>query len=333
MFASPNSLFAAYKDCFPIGTAIKNEYIINHEYKDVLLRNFNSITPENALKFEKIQPYEGIYDYKMADELVEFALSNQKLIRGHTLIWHEQIPKWVFSKGVSKEVMLLRMKKHIDNVVSRYKGMVYCWDVLNEAIDDGIGNTLRNSNWKVAIGDDYIDHAFVFAHNADPDALLYFNDYNLEEEEKGEKAFRFIKGMLERDIPIHGVGFQGHYSIYYPDVVMIERAIDKFSKLGLEIQITELDISLYDFSDHRNDIYQPNTHLIEQQAIVYDKLFEIFREYKDIIEGVTIWGISDAYTWRDNYPVSGRKDWPLIYNTDLSPKKAYYNITQFSKNE
>lgn len=324
------SLYDVYAAYFPIGTVLNIPMI--KRYKNIITDNFTSITPENELKFHIVHPAEDIYDFSSADALVNYAVENRMFVRGHTLIWHESTPKWVFYKDgrqVSREILLERMKEHISTVVGRYKENIYCWDVINEAIDDNEDIFYRNSKWKEIIGEEYIEYAFRYAHEANPGAELYLNDYNACINHKCDKIYTLTKHLLDKGVPIHGIGLQGHYNINFPSVESIKEGIEKLALLGLKIQITEMDISLFGYEDRRDDLMEPSAEMLEKQAEAYGKIFELFRNYKDVITGVTIWGVADDYTWLDDFPVKGRKDWPLLFDCNLRPKSAYERVIKW----
>lgn len=324
------SLCEAYKDYFPIGIALNLNQMKVH--KELIKKHFNSITPENALKFTECHPEESLYTFEAADEMVRFAQENHMMIRGHTLVWHVQTPDWVFNardgSRASRELVQKRMEEHIKTVVGKYKGEISYWDVVNEGIDDNDA-FLRQTDWMTLVGSDYIDQAFCYAHEADPGALLFYNEYNDVISNKRMKIYDLVKGMKDRGIPIHGIGLQGHFSIYFPSIDDIRRSIETFAQLGVKIQLTEMDISLFQFQDHRTDIKKPTAEMLLKQAELYENVFEVLRTYRDIVNGVTFWGVADDYTWLDDFPVEGRKDWPLIFDENSEPKPAYYAITKW----
>jgi len=325
------ALYEVYQDYFPIGAAVNSWTIKSH--KELIEKHFNSLTAENEMKFESIQPSPGRYTFDRADAIVELAEKNGMLVRGHTLVWHSQTPAWVFrdeeGRPASRELLLKRMEEHITTVVSRYRGRVYAWDVVNEAVADGQGGYLRtDSPWYRIIGPDYIAHAFIFAHQADPEAKLFYNDYSAVDPAKSGKIYRLLKELLEQGVPVHGVGIQGHWDIDYPSARQVEAAIKKYASLGLEVQITELDISVYPWQDRRRLQSKPENRL-EKQAERYRELFEVFRRNKDVVTGVTFWGVADDRTWKDNFPVRGRKDWPLVFDEEHRPKAAFWKIVDF----
>src|SRR5436190_13554147 len=245
---APGSLKDFYKDYFPIGVAVNPE-ALNTDEAEFMVNHFNSVTPENAMKMGPIHPNENEYNYSNADKIVDFAVANNMKIRGHALCWHEQTPDWLFKdkngKEVTKEVLLDRLKKHITEVVTHYKGKIYAWDVVNEAISDNPSEFLRNSIWYRICGEDFIVKAFEYAHAADPNAKLFYNDYNEVQPEKRDRIYKLLKKLKDQGVPIHGMGMQGHWNISHPSETDLRDALDKYTSLRLEVQVTELDVSVY----------------------------------------------------------------------------------------
>ena len=332
------SLKEAYRDYFPIGVAVSPRALQTDE-AGLILRQFNSVTAENAMKMGPIHPQEHQYFWKDADSIVAFAGRNGMKIRGHALVWHNQTPNWLFADEkeatVSKEVLLQRLKDHITTVVQRYKGKIYAWDVVNEAISDKKDEYLRPSRFQQIIGEEYIAKAFQWAHEADPDALLFYNDYNEINPIKREKIFKLVTSLKQAGIPIHGVGLQAHWAVNEPSKGQLDSTLQRFSETGLQLQITELDISVYP-KEHdarerkQEDALTAFTAEREQQQLeVYKMIFELFRKYKAHISSVTFWNISDRHSWLDNFPVRDRKDYPLLFNRELQPKKAFWEVVNF----
>ena len=325
----------AYAGKFLIGAAGD----VPRGYSDAELANikanYNVLTPENCMKPQPTHPAEGTYNWTTPDALVQWCQENNIKVWGHTLAWHSQTAGWFFQPGtdgqpVTRELAMERLKNHILTVVGRYKGKLIGWDVVNEAINDGgTGETenLRNSPWFRAIGPDYLTLAFKWAHEADPDAQLYYNDYNIEQgavENKGKHAssMLLLKRLIKEGAPIHGVGIQGHWHLTtnIPDV---EKAIANYASLGLKVSISELDVT----STGTNTGAFPvaagggtaSEEAFQQQAQVYAKLFDIFNRNAKSISRVTFWGISDRRSWR-----SGQK--PLVFDGQLQPKPALQTI-------
>lgn len=326
-----------YKDYFSIGVAVSPRALSTDE-AGLIKQHFNSLTAENAMKPQSVHPKEDEYTWKDADSIAAFAQRNNMKLRGHTLVWHNQVPNWFFmdnGQTVSKEKLLERLRSHIQTVVGRYKGKVYAWDVVNEAISDAPGEYLRKTKWLDICGEEYIAKAFQWAHEADPDALLFYNDYNEIDPEKRKKIIRLVEDLRKKNIPIHGVGLQGHWAINEPSATQLDQTLGDFSKLGLNLHITELDISVYpkEHSSRERTAADANTEFTpekqKKQAEVYRMCFELFRKYKSSITSVTFWNISDRHSWLDNFPVRGRKDYPLLFDANLRPKQSYWEVVKF----
>lgn len=331
------TLKEAYKDYFPIGVAVAPRNLSGPE-AELIVKQFSSVTPENAMKMGPIHPEPGRYNWQDADAIVAFAQKNGMKVRGHTLCWHNQTPKWFFTddegKQVGREVLLDRLKEHINTVVGRYKGKIYAWDVVNEAVPDTSSSIYRESKFFQIIGEDYIEKAFEFAHAADPDAQLFYNDYNTESASKREKIFRLLKKLKEKNVPVHGVGLQGHWSVYEPTAAELEKSITQFAGLGLVVQITELDVSVHPKEHERRQKKPTDSAVLTPemttgQTAQYKMLFDVFRKHKGTLTGVTFWNVSDKSTWLDNFPVMGRKDYPLLFDQTYQPKPAYFQVTDF----
>ncbi|WP_374760203.1 endo-1,4-beta-xylanase [Dyadobacter pollutisoli] len=343
MLLSSNNLLAqktlkdAYKDFFPVGVAVSARGLTGPD-ADLITSQFNSITPENAMKMGPIHPEPNRYAWEGPDAIVAFAQQNGMKLRGHTLCWHNQTPRWFFTdssgKQVSREVLLARLKQHINDVVGRYKGKIYAWDVVNEAVPDTGTSIYRRSKFYEIIGEDYIEKAFEYAHAADPSAKLFYNDYNTESASKREKIFQLLKKLKEKKVPIDGVGLQGHWSIYEPTAAEIEKSITQFESLGLAVQITELDVSVHP-KEHERRAHRPTDNgtltaeMVTRQTAQYKMLFDTFRKHKGTITGVTFWNVSDKSTWLDNFPVPNRKDYPLLFDQNLQPKQAFHEVVDF----
>lgn len=324
------SLAETFKEDFLIGAAVNSHTIVSQ--RDLLRKHYNSLTAENEMKFERLHPAEATYTFDAADEIASFARENGFKLRGHTLVWHNQTPDWVFQAGkdgmADRETVLARMKAHIDTVVNRYKDTIYCWDVVNEAVTDEGEEWLRPSQWLHTIGEDYLVQAFRFAHEADPHAQLFYNDYNECNPGKREKIYRLVKSLLEQGAPVHGIGLQGHWNLTSPTLDEIQQAIERYASLGLKLQITEMDVSMFAFDDRRTDLSAPTDEMLRLQEKRYGQFFRLFREYKEVLTGVTFWGAADDYTWLDYFPVRGRKNWPLLFDVNQQPKGAYREVVR-----
>ena len=256
-------------------------------------------------------------------------------MRGHCMVWHAQMAPFVYKNEdgtyVSREQLIANMKRHIQDYAAHFKGRIDAYDVVNEAIYDHAQEPLlRKSFWTEIIGDDFLDIAFETAALADPTAKLFYNDYDETLPMKCDKIVKLVKGMKERGVPISGLGLQSHFNLSNMNLEDIKRAYDKYANLGLTLHITELDVSVFDhLTDKRTDVLEPTAEMIKTTADFYEAYFKILREYKDVIESVTFWGIADDYTWLDNFPVRGRKNWPLLFDTNHQPKEAFFRVTQF----
>ena len=333
----------SYKDCFMVGTALNPAQFTEQDQAEVAIikSQFNTISPENVLKWEVVHPQPGTYDFGPADKYVDFGRRNHMFIIGHNLVWHSQVPKWVFEddKGnpVSRDVLLDRMRDHIHNVVSRYKGRVSGWDVVNEALNED--GTLRQSPWMKIIGEDYLEQAFHFAHEADPQAELYYNDYSLENEAKRKGAIELVRKLKAKGVPITGVGLQDHVSLDSPTADEVDATISQFGKLGLKVMITELDVdvlpwptrnqtadvSLKVAADPKLNPYPDALPETAQQALSrrYADLFGAYSKHCGLVTRVTFWGVTDKDSWKNDWPVRGRTNYPLLFDRNAQPKPAF----------
>lgn len=313
------SLYQAYTDDFLIGT-IYTDASRSGADLELTLTQFNAITPENLMKPQYMQPTEGNFNYSASDVMVKFAEDNSLNIIGHCLAWHSQSGNWL-GQNVTRDVAIEQLKSHITNIAGKYKGKMTSWDVVNEAINDGMTlpadgdwtKCLRQTQWLTSIGSDYLALAFTFAHEADPDAKLYYNDYNLNNKGKADIVYAMVKDLKAQGIPIDGIGMQGHYSTD-TSIGSVEQSLKSFSELGVEVSITELDVTVKEAAA---------TGLTEEQeikqAIEYAKLFQVFKQYKDTIARVTFWGYLDNKSWR-------AQQFPCLFNADYTPKQAAYAV-------
>ena len=315
-----------YKDYFLIGAALSDTSLDTH--KDIILREFNSVTCRWQMKFGIIAPDAVNYNFGPADRIYNFALDNDIAIRYHAILWHTQAPDVLFEKD--REEVLRAFRAHIKTMAGRYGSGIYACDVVNEAIDDKHGFFMRQSNWQQKLGDQLCDIAFSAAREAMPSNVdLYYNDYNECNPEKSQKIYQLVKSMQERGIPIDGIGMQGHWNIESPTMDEIKRTIELYASLGVKIQITELDMSVY---NHRelSDLTAPTPEMVKKQIKAYKDIFAIFRNYKDVIDSVTTWGVADDETWLLHHPVKeGRLNWPLIFDANHEPKEIYNAIMDF----
>jgi len=339
--AQQPALKDAYQGCFLVGAALNPaQFTGNNEAEVAIIKaQFNTISPENVLKWESVHPQPNDFNFSLADKYVEFGRQNHMFIIGHNLVWHSQTPRWVFEdkdgKPLSREALLERMHDHITKVVGRYKGRIGGWDVVNEALNED--GTLRQSSWLKIIGDDYIEKAFRFAHEADPDAQLYYNDYSLENEPKRKGALELVRKLEASGVPITGIGLQDHVSLDWPSPNQIDTTIAQFSGLGMKVMITELDVDVLPGVTHSADVslnvasnpkLNPYTHGLpeeveKQLAKRYADLFSTYGGHCGTVTRVTFWGVTDHNSWKNDFPVRGRTNYPLLFNRQDQPKPAF----------
>ena len=332
----------AYKDYFSIGVAVNMRNISNPEQIAIIKKDFNSITAENDMKPQPTEPAYGQFNWENADKIANFCRSNGIKLRGHCLMWHAQIGEWMYKdeKGdlVSKEKLFQNMKHHITAIVERYKDVIYAWDVVNEAISDGgwqggrrgMGehpSPYRNSPLYQIAGDEFIKKAFIYAREADPNVLLFYNDYNAADPGKRDRIYNMVKSMKEEGVPIDGIGMQGHYNVYGPSMEDVDTALTKYSTIVKHIHITELDIRAnqemggkLNFSRDGGNISQVVKTLQEDQ---YARLFKVLRKHKDVVDNVTFWNLSDRDSWL------GARNYPLPYDENYKAKRVYSIIKDF----
>ncbi|WP_202078382.1 endo-1,4-beta-xylanase [Caldalkalibacillus salinus] len=340
-------LSSVYEDVFKIGAAVE-PYQLEGIHGEMLKKHYNSIVAENEMKPVSLQPREGEFQWEEADKIVQFAKENDMDLRFHTLVWHSQVPDWFFldkdgnemieetdpkKREKNKKLLLKRLEEHIKTVVKRYRDEVDAWDVVNEVIDPYASNDkgLRESKWYQITGTDYIETAFLTARKyGGEDAKLYINDYNTNESPKRDYLYDLVKELQAKGIPIDGVGHQTHINIMWPSIESILESIQMFADLGLDNQITELDMSVYPWppsGEYKRTDDIPEEVLL-QQAERYSALFQAFRENKDVISNVTFWGIADDHTWLDDRIRDvGGKDAPFVFSEDFKVKPAYWAIT------
>lgn len=338
---SPKSLKAVYQEDFLIGTALGVEHILEkNEKANVLIkREFNAITPENIMKSQLIHPSEKSYNFEIADKYVDYGHKNKMYVVGHTLVWHSQLPAFV-SKIKSSDSLRIFMTEHINTVAGRYAGKMNSWDVVNEALNED--GTMRKSPFLNLLGEGYIKEAFDLAAKADPSAALYYNDYNIEQPAKRKGAIEIIKKLKAGGSKIDGVGIQGHWSINSLNLKDIEESIIEFSQLGVKVAFTELDLTvlpnpwdlrgadvnqrfaekpeLNPYKDSLPDSVQTTL------ANRYADLFKLFLKHRDKISRVTFWGVDDRHSWLNGFPIRNRTNYPLLFDRDLEPKKAYQAV-------
>jgi endo-1,4-beta-xylanase len=334
----------AFQDDFRIGVAINQKQFDDEDQRGdpIVKAQFNALSPENILKWESIHPEPGRYDFAEPDRYVEFGEKNHMLIVGHTLVWHNQTPKWVFQdtngNPVTRTVLLERMRDHIHTVVGRYRGRIKIWDVVNEALqDDG---KLRKSPWEQIIGDDYIEKAFQYAHEADPDAVLRYNDYSLENGPKQKGAIALIKKLQAEGIPVTAIGLQDHVQMDWPTREQEDAAISAFASLGLKVMITELDVNVLGGKQTAeitemahsggSNVYTNGLPPVVQQELAkrYADLFRVFVKHHNDISLVTFWGVTDGDSWLN---MRGRVNHPLLFDRAGQPKPAFDAVVRVAQ--
>jgi endo-1,4-beta-xylanase len=340
----------ALKDKFLIGTALNLDYIWERNAKAdaQIKKHFNSIVAENCMKSMYMQPEEGVFFWDDADKFVEYGEANNMFIVGHTLIWHSQAPAWFFidenGNDVSREVLIERMRTHIHTIVTRYKGRVHGWDVVNEAILDN--GDWRESKFYQIVGKDFVRLAFEFAHEADPNAELYYNDYNEWHIGKRDAVVELIKDLKQKGIRIDAMGMQGHWGMDYPQLDEIQAAIDAYVSTGVKVMITELDVSalprprrvsaeISETEEYRTEI-NPYIHGISEKTSKEwtEKMvsfFQLFLDNSQHITRVTMWGVSDGASWKNGHPVPGRTDYPLLFDRNYDAKPVVEKIINLVK--
>jgi endo-1,4-beta-xylanase len=334
------SLSNVYSDYFPIGAAIEPFQTAGLK-ADLLKKHVNWLVAENVMKPDAMQPSEGNFTWQNADQIVEFAKANKMEVRFHTLIWHSQVGAWFFKdpegkpmvdetdpvkQEANKKLLLERLDTHVRTIVDRYKDDISSWDVVNEVIEPGDPDGMRASEWYKITGTDFIETAFRVAREAGgPDIKLYINDYGTDNPAKRDRLYELVKEMLDRGVPIDGVGHQTHIDIHGPSVASIIESMQKFSELGLDNLVTELDMSLYAWNDRRDFGDDVPKDVLQKQANRYGELFEAFRENKDILSGIVLWGIADDHTWLNSFPVT-RTNGPLLFDKYLHAKPAFWSV-------
>ena len=342
------SLKEAYQKSFLVGCAVNDEIVSGKDNaaRDIVIRQFNSVTPENVMKAETINPRPGVYNFAPADAFVDFAERHNMFTIGHTLVWHNQTPDWFFvdesGKSRTGEQLTARMHEYVKAVAGRYAGRVDAWDVVNEVIDND--GSYRPTKWVSGVGDgdELVKLAFTYAARYAPGAELYYNDFNAWRPAKRDGIVRLVKMLQKEGIRIDGVGMQGHWGLNYPKKEYIEAAIDAYAALGIKVMITELDIDVLPLTREGQIIGTVMSHeqfqleefeqfldpygnglpdeLQKQLTDRYRELFEIFYRKRDRIDRVTFWGVHDGMSWKNDYPVPGRTNYPLLFDRNRQPK-------------
>ncbi|MDB5324872.1 MAG: 1,4-beta-xylanase [Phycisphaerales bacterium] len=340
------TLREAAKGAFLIGAAVRPDLLDRGPTADLIAAQFDALTPENVAKPMELQPRPGEFHFDRADVIADFAASHGQQFIGHTLCWHQQAPAWLFQsadgKPLPREEGLANLRTHITEVMSHFRGRVRGWDVVNEAIDDTDAKYLRDTPALRSIGEDYIIQAFKFAQSADPDAELYYNDYNNELGPKLQKTVRLLNELKAAGVRIDGVGMQGHWQIGWPSTGEIETGITTLAATGMKVHITELDVDVLPrkgTSANITDVQraaattQENPYITElpaelQQKLAerYQQIFKVLLKHKDVIDRVTFWGVNDGMSWLNDFPVRGRTNYPLLFDRGYQPKPAFFSV-------
>jgi endo-1,4-beta-xylanase len=342
----------AFKDDFRIGAALNEATFTGEDSRAtaIVKAQFNSISPENVLKWESVHPEPGQFNFSAADRYVQFGQDNGMFIIGHNLIWHQQTPSWVFrgenGKPVDRETLLKRMREHILTVVGRYRGKIGGWDVVNEALNED--GTLRDSQWHKIIGNDYLVKAYQFAYEADPQAQLYYNDYSLEDPSKRAGAVALVKQLLAAGVHLTAIGLQEHDRLNWPTTNQVAETISTFAKLGVKVMITELDVDVLPAATHSSSAdvsmkfeqqakLNPYTNglpadMQQKLAQRYADLFSVFVHHHNDIIRVTFWGVTDGGSWLNDWPIRGRTSYPLLFDRQGQPKPAFKAVIGVIKN-
>ncbi|MFN8431950.1 MAG: endo-1,4-beta-xylanase [Spirosomataceae bacterium] len=343
---SVKTLKTAYKKDFVMGVAIGTEHILEKDAKanEIIKSEFNGITAENIMKAEVIHPQWDKYNFDLSDKFIELGQKNKMYITGHTLVWHSQLPPFI-RRNNNKDSVQTFMRNHIATVAGRYAGKIDSWDVVNEALEED--GTLRKSVYLKTLGEGYIQEAFELAAKADPKAALYYNDYNIEQPAKRKGAIEIVKKLKAAGVKIDGVGIQGHWSINTLNLQEIEDAIVDFSKLGVKVAFTELDLTVLpnpwdmkgaDVNQSYKNSPQMNPYsagMPDSVGVVlaqkYEDLFKLFLKHKDSISRITFWGVNDGHSWLNGFPIRGRVNYPLLFDRNYEKKKAYFSVLNLKK--
>lgn len=350
--AQQPTLKDALKNNFLIGTALNEAQITGRDTAGVRVtsENFNAIVAENCMKSMEIHPEENRYDFTLPDAFVDFGTSRNMAVTGHALIWHSQLSKWFCydDKGelVSPEVLKQRMKEHITTLVERYKGRIVGWDVVNEAINED--GTWRNSPFYQILGEEFFYLAFQYAREADPQAELYYNDYNEWHKGKREAIVQIIKTMRERGLRIDAIGMQGHVGMDYPSLEEYQAAIDAYTAAGVKVMVTEFELSalpsprpnvganISDIEAYRQEMNPYTDGLPADVEAAWSArmmdFFNLFIKNSQHITRVTLWGVADGDSWKNDFPMRGRTDYPLLFDRNHQPKPVVKSIMEAAEN-
>jgi len=345
------SLREEFRGAFHVGAALSTAQFTGRDTAGAALveRQFDTISPENVLKWGLVHPALDRYEFAPADAYVAYGERHGMMVIGHTLVWHSQLPRWVHhdasGAAVSRDTLLARMRDHIITVVGRYRGRIKGWDVVNEALDED--GTLRKSPWLEIIGEDYLVKAYQYAHEADPAAELYYNDYSLENPAKRAGAVALVKRLLAAGVPLKAVGLQAHQKLDWPTAAAEDSTIEAFSALGVHVNLTELDVDvlpavvrgqtadvgLRAATTSAQNPFVSGLPDSTQRALAarYESLFDVFMRHRAVIDRVTFWGVADGDSWLNNWPVRGRTSHPLLFDRQHRPKPAFDGVVRAAR--
>mgnify|MGYP000625064555 FL=1 len=335
----------SFKDDFLIGAALNTGQIkeVDSVQTTLIKNEFNTITPENDMKWEQIHPQKDTYNFEVSDAYVAFGQKNNMHVVGHTLLWHSQLAPWVYEIK-NKDTLVKHITNHINTIASRYKGKIDSWDVVNEALNED-GSPRESLFYKIFGDESYLEMAFKLASEADPNAQLIYNDYNLWKPEKRKGVIRIVKNLQDKGIKIDAVGMQAHWSVEGPTIEDIENSIIGYAALGVKVLFTELDVTAlpnpweldgaaveasyerYE-NDPKMDPYKNGLTEEAKEKIAkrYEDIFNLFLKHKDKISRVTFWGVNDGQSWLNNWPIKGRTNYPLLFDRNNKPKEVYNNV-------
>jgi endo-1,4-beta-xylanase len=336
-----------------IGVALNRDQIDGKDEQAlaIVARQFDSVTSENVLKWEKVHPEPDRYAFEPADRYVAFGEQHGMAVIGHVLVWHHQTPDWVFAGAnggpANRETLLGRLKAHVEKVVGRYRGRIHGWDVLNEAFEDD--GAWRETPWRKGIGPDYVEKAFALAHAADPQAELYYNDFNLWKPAKRKAVIALVKSLRAKGLRVDAVGEQAHWGIADPPLAEIEAMLRDFDAAGIAVSLTELDIDVLprdpamwgaDLSKKlalkaKTNVYPDGLPADKQQELArrYADVFALVLKHRATVRRVTLWGVTDAQSWLNDFPIPGRVNYPLLWDREARPKPAFQAVADVLRSD
>jgi len=346
--AAKVSLARAYANVFKIGVAINGNVYGNRDPAAgaLVAAQFNRVTPENELKWQSLERQPGVLDFSQADAFVAYAEQHGMEIHGHALVWHHQVPAWVFQNDAggqaTREQLLARLEQHMRALAEHFGNRIAYWDVVNEAFNDD--GSLRDTPWRTIIGDDYLDRVFVLAAKYFPDAKLVYNDFSMEKPGRRDAVVRLVQGFKERGVRIDAIGTQAHFQLQSPTLEAIDASLTAFAGAGVEVLVSELDVDVLppayknqgaDLSVNAELSAQLNPYadclpsdVAEQAAQRWADIFQVFSRHAQHLHSVTLWGVSDGYSWLNNWPVKGRSNYALLFDRQLRAKQSWQRVIE-----